>query len=136
MTLLKPTLLVTRLVIKRSQHVVFDEKFHAGVNIIRGENGSGKTTIVESIIFALGGDIKKKKDEFGLCDFVYAELQINGENYTFKRPIEEGYPALDIFEGTYDEAKNSPDLWTRYGHRRTNNQKSYSEVIFSLLGLP
>lgn len=136
MTLLKPTLLVTRLVIKRSQHVVYDEKFHAGVNIIRGENGSGKTTVVESIIYALGGDIRKKKDEFGLCDFVYIELQINGATYTFKRPIEDGYPPLDIFEGSYDEAMASPDLWTRYAHRRTNNQKSYSEIIFSLLGFP
>jgi len=136
MTLLKPTLLVARLVIKRSQHVVFDEKFHAGVNIIRGENGSGKTTVVESIIYALGGDIRKKKDEFSLCDFVYIELQLNGVTYTFKRPIEDGYPALDIFEGSYDEAMASPDLWTRYAHRRTNNQKSYSEIIFSLLGFP
>lgn len=136
MTLLKPTLLVTRLVIKRSQHVVFDERFHAGVNIIRGENGSGKTTVVESIIYALGGDIRKKKDEFSLCDFVYIELQLNGVTYTFKRPIEDGYPALDIFEGSYDEAMVGPDLWTRYAHRRTNNQKSYSEIIFSLLGFP
>lgn len=136
MTLLKPTLLITRLVIKRSQHVIYDEKFHAGVNIIRGENGSGKTTVVESIIYGLGGDIRKKKDEFALCDFVYIELQLSGVTYTFKRPIEDGYPALDIFEGSYDEAMASPDLWTRYSHRRTNNQKSYSEIIFSLLGFP
>lgn len=61
MTLLKPTLLVMRLVIKRSQHVVYDEKFHAGVNIIRGENGSGKTTVVESIIYALRRRYKKEE---------------------------------------------------------------------------
>ena len=136
MTLLKPTLLIKRLIIKRSQHVVYDEKFHGGVNIIRGENGSGKTTIVESIIYALGGDIKNKKTEFKLCSYVYVELGINDAVYTFRRSIEDGYPALDVFEGGYDDAKASIDLWTRYSNKRTNNQKSYSEIIFSLLGFP
>lgn len=136
MTLLKPTLILTRLVIKRGQHVVYDEKFHAGVNIIRGQNGSGKTTIIESIIYVLGGDIRKKKDEFALCDFAYGEFQINGHVYTFRRSIEDGFPPIDIFEGDYEQAVDNTDSWTRYPNKRTDEKKSYSEIIFSLLGLP
>ena len=136
MMLLKPTLIINKLVIKRAQHIIFNEQFHIGVNIVRGENGSGKTTIIESIIYVLGGDIPKKKDEFNLCDSVYLELRMNATTYTFKRPIKDGHPPLSIFEGNYDKAMESPDLWTRYSNKRTNNQKSYSEIIFSLLGFP
>lgn len=137
MTLFKPTLILQRLIISRGKHIIYNEAFHKGVNIIRGENGSGKTTIVESIIYVLGGALKEKKDEFLLCDYVFAELEINGSVFTFKRPIEEeGSPALDIFEGSYEDALNSHDHWVRYPNRRTNNQKSYSEIIFNLLRLP
>ena len=35
--------------------VAYDEEFHRGVNIIRGQNSSGKSTIVRFIFFVLGG---------------------------------------------------------------------------------
>lgn len=136
---LKPSLHIDRLLIKQNDKIVYDENFHLGVNFIIGANGSGKTTIIESIIHVLGGDIINKKHEFSNCSNVYAQVNINGRTYVFKRDItnDTSKPPLDIYEGTYEDSQiSSENLWSRYTLRRSNNQKSFSEMIFTLLGLP
>ncbi len=66
----KPTLWVQRMVVIKSGTAVYDEAFHLGVNIIRGENSTGKSTLADLIFFGLGGDVTRWKDEAGLCDEV------------------------------------------------------------------
>jgi ABC-type molybdenum transport system ATPase subunit/photorepair protein PhrA len=44
-----PTLIVKRVVVERNGKPVYDEQFHAGVNVIRGENSSGKSTVLNFI---------------------------------------------------------------------------------------
>lgn len=137
MIMYKPTLILKRLVILKSGNPVYDEAFHEGVNIIRGKNGGGKTTIVESLFYVLGGDIPNKKEEFKVCDFVCGEFDINGNIFTLKRAIEnEGYPSIEIFEGTYEKSLANAEAWSRYPNRRSDSKKSYSEILFDLLGLP
>lgn len=136
MTLKQPTLLLRRLLILHEQNVVYDERFHEGVNVVRGTNGSGKTTVVESIIHVLGGNIQKKKREFKYCDYVYAELKINNNLFTFRRSIEGTHPPLEIYNGEYNEGIKKLDSWFQYPHRRSSEKQSYSEILFSLLGFP
>lgn len=138
MTLFKPTLILNRLVILKSGGALYDEKFHKGVNIIRGENGSGKTTIIQAIVHVLGGDVNPKKDELKLCDFICAEVEINGGIYTFRREVgEDGtFPSIEIHEGSYETSWKDVDNWARFPNRRSSERKSYSEAIFGLLGLP
>jgi len=66
MTLINPSLFLNRLIVFYNGKTIYDEKFNKGVNIICGENSSGKSTITELIFFALGGIVPPKvKTKFG-----------------------------------------------------------------------
>jgi hypothetical protein len=67
MTRFEPTLVVTRMVVERIDRAVYDERFHEGVNIIRGENSSGKSTILNFIFYGLGGDLSDWSEVALLC---------------------------------------------------------------------
>jgi DNA repair exonuclease SbcCD ATPase subunit len=57
MTPNRPSLFLRRLlVLNHTGGKAFDELFHKGVNIIRGQNSSGKSTIANLIFYVLGGD--------------------------------------------------------------------------------
>ncbi|WP_421265363.1 ATP-binding protein [Aeromonas veronii] len=61
--LIKPTLKVDRLHVKRGSQVAFDEAFHSGVNVLFGRNGSGKTSVIQLLMYGLGYEIQNWKDE-------------------------------------------------------------------------
>lgn len=132
------TLVINRVVIAQSGHIAYDEKFHTGLNVIRGENGVGKSSIIELISYGLGADIKKTnwKKEALLCSEVIIELKINKLPYVFKRKIEgdSKKPPIYIFEGSYIDSKTPNQTWTKYGYRKTDSKKSFAMQIFYLLG--
>ena len=137
MTLISPTLALQRLVVLKSGGALFDQTFHAGLNIIRGENSSGKSTIADLIFFALGGDLRNWTPEASGTDSVHAQVTINGTTYTLSREIQpNARPPLHLFKGDYDEAISMRDKWLKYPYRRTSNTESFSQVVFNLLGLP
>ncbi len=74
-------LFLKRLVIyTNSGMVAYDELFHKGVNIICGDNSSGKSTITHFIFFALGGEFNDFVPEARECQVVYAEIEADGAN--------------------------------------------------------
>jgi hypothetical protein len=132
------TLVINRVVIAQSGHIAYDEEFHTGLNVIRGENGVGKSSIIELISYGLGADIKKTswKKETLLCSETIIELTINKLPYVFKRGIEgdSKKPPIHIFEGSYTDSQTINQTWTKYGYRKTDSKKSFAMQIFSLLG--
>ena len=71
----KSTLFINRfIVISTSGQIAYDETFHKGVNIIRGKNSSGKSTIMNLLFFALGGNFKKWNSAALECDTVIVEI--------------------------------------------------------------
>lgn len=71
-------------------------ELQSGLNIIVGDNGSGKSTFSYFIEYGLGGNIKyfkpNNEDEYKLItedsnNFILLEIVINGEDYLFKRFI-------------------------------------------------
>src|SRR5689334_11336774 len=103
--LFEPRLSLSRLVVMRNGVAVYDERFHNGVNIIRGENGSGKTTITDFIFYGLGGDLEHWREEALLCDYVMAEVALNGTKVTLRREVskQQSRP-MGIYWDEYEKA--------------------------------
>ena len=130
-------LLVNRFVVCKSERLVYDERFHEGVNIIRGVNGTGKSTVVDLLSYALGTVITEWTEEQLSCDWVMAEVALNGISFCLKRDITDtGQAKMSIFEGKSDDALDSVTDWTQYSMRRSAERHSFSQQIFELLGLP
>ncbi|WP_159739681.1 ATP-binding protein [Vibrio atypicus] len=137
MTQYNPFLLVRRLVITKGKSIAYDEKFTAGVNIIRGVNSSGKSTISDFIFYGLGGDVTKLKNEAKQCSFVFVEASLSGNVFTLKREIAEGgRKGMDIFSGDYEAASVAAVTdWTRHPYN-ANTKESFYQALFKELGMP
>ncbi|PKG93316.1 AAA family ATPase [Paraglaciecola sp. MB-3u-78] len=132
-------LIIRRVIINSGSKVVYDENYHVGLNVIRGANGTGKSTIMELISYGLGGDIKKDywKEEALECTRITLALKMSNKDYVLRRAIEgeASRPQIEIFEGTLEESLEKGPEWTSYKNAKSENRKSYSMQLFSLLGL-
>lgn len=133
----KPYLLVNRLVVTKGIKHVYDETFTEGVNIIRGKNSSGKSSITDFIFYGLGGDLSKWKDEARSCDYVYLEVNLSGKILTLKREIRDyGRTGMDIFGDEFEVANTAANTdWLRYPYNATEKESFY-QAIFKELGIP
>lgn len=135
-----PCLIVKRLVVKHATSILYDEAFHIGVNVIRGDNSSGKSTILNFIFFGLGGDLDRSawSEHALLCDYVWLEAEFNGNPAVLRRQVDvSSQSSMEIFGGHYEEAVLAPiEAWHRYSYARSKNQESFSQAIFRLLDMP
>ena len=139
-------LFLRRLVIYTNEgNIAYNETFHKGIDIICGENSSGKSTITHFIFFVLGGDFKDFVPEAKKCQVVYAEVEANGLIFTIKREIEinernniNSRVAMHLFLGDFEESQNPPSnkYWQKYPYNTTLKKKSFSNVLFELLDIP
>ncbi|SIO49998.1 hypothetical protein SAMN05443247_06603 [Bradyrhizobium erythrophlei] len=140
MTRFDPCLIIKRLVVKRGAAIAYDEVFHTGVNIIRGDNSSGKSTILNFIFYGLGGDLSRTdwSEHALLCDHVWVEAEFNGNPAVLRRKIDaSSQSSMEIFGGSYSQAVAAPiEAWNRYPYARQKNLESFSQAIFRLLDMP
>lgn len=125
------------MVVKREAHSVYDAKFHPRLNIIRGENSSGKSTVLDFLFYGLGGDLTDWREAALACSEVILEVSLNGHPAVFAREVSEtsGRP-MRIFLGSLEEAENAASSWSIHPYRRSPSKESFSQVIFRLLGMP
>lgn len=137
MTSFNPQLSVRRMIVKRNSSVVYDAPFHPGLNIVRGENSSGKSTILDFLFYGLGGDLSDWREAALACSEVILEVRLNGYPAVFAREISEssGRP-MRIFTGSLAESGEAGAEWSIYPYRRSQGKESFSQVIFRLLGMP
>lgn len=134
----RASIYIERLIVTKSNQTVYDERFHRGINVIRGDHSVGKTTILELIFYVLGGEIKSNQWLYPAdkCDVIFCQLNINNNVFTISRQIEKGQiPPILIKFGDYD-AHCTASSWMSFGPRRNeaSERMSFSQKIFELLG--
>ncbi len=134
----KPTLFLKRLIVRTHNNAIaYDQEFHNGLNIIRGKNSSGKSTIANFIFYILGGAYNNWTSEALRCKDVIAEVKINGALITLKRNISESIlEPMSIYWNNYEESKNDSSNWQTYPYKQTTNLISYTNVLFNALNFP
>lgn len=137
MTLFKPTLFVNRMIaVHRGKHV-YDEVFRPGINIIRGQNSSGKSTITDLLFYSLGGEISQWKNEASMVDYMVAELTLGDTKVTLKRDIDKQRRPLEIYWGSYESSQDSEmEDWQKYPFQISESKESFSQVLFRAMGMP
>lgn len=137
MTSFNPRLAVKRMIVKRDAYRVYDAAFHPGLNIIRGENSSGKSTILDFLFYGLGGDLSEWREAALACSEVVLEVELNGRSAVFAREVSAtaGRP-MRIFFGDLQEAEAAEVGWSLHAYRRSASKENFSQVIFRLLGMP
>lgn len=129
---------LNQLVVTKYGKEVYNQKFHNRINIIRGHNSSGKSTIANFIFYALGGEFNNWLPEAASCDYVIAELNINGRIVTVKRDIDDkGRRPMAFFFGDFQKSKISLfEGWTIHPYNKSPKAESFSQVLFKFLDFP
>ncbi|WP_410481644.1 hypothetical protein ACJ70E_08010 [Pseudomonas plecoglossicida] len=141
MTSKASTFFVNRFVIAKAGRAVYDQIFHRGVNILRGANSVGKSTVMDFLFHCLGGDIAKERwnTEAQSCEGVFAEIELNGKTLTIYRQVAPGQkPPMSFFDGSFEQLRKAGPTpeWQRYGINRTDDKLSFSQQVFELLDWP
>lgn len=129
---------IERMVVTRGSAVLYDERFHAGVNIIHGNNGSGKSTLADFIFFGLGGDLRDWRKSAERAESVTLEVATPSGNLTLRRhPSTDSQRPMYIYFGSMNDALSaSRDRWQELTYRRPDRGYSFSQVLFKAIGLP
>lgn len=130
-------LFIDRFAVYGKGKFVYNQRFHVGVNIIRGANGTGKSTVMDLLNYSLGSEVAEWTDEQEKCDWVLTQVSVNGQIVTLKRNITPtGQEGILLFDGDMDKALSSVEGWQKYPMRRNNEINSYSQHMFELLNMP
>lgn len=123
--------------------VAYDEQFHHGVNIIRGANSSGKSTITHLLFYGLGGDYTQFVEHARHCSKVMVEVSMDHATLTLSRPIEKDREGkvlsqrpMTIYWGTLDEALQGVCQSSTFGYKSSDNKSSFSNVLFETMEMP
>ena len=137
---MRNNLIINRMIISTlSGEIAYDETFHKGVNIIRGENSSGKSTITHFMFYVLGGAFSNWVKEAQKCSEVMAEIELNGAVITIKREVTNHTKAPIYFYWNSIEHLNTnltSAVWNKFGYDTTTERKSFSNVFFENLDIP
>lgn len=132
-----PFLMVKRFAVRSGERMVYDQSFKLGLNIIRGDNTTGKSTIVDLMYYALGAELTEWTTEQERCDETLIEVRLNYMPFCLRREITgSGKSAMFIYEGGLDEALKDLSKWYRFPNARNNTTQSYSQKLFEILSLP
>ncbi|MGY6628450.1 MAG: AAA family ATPase [Oceanicaulis sp.] len=128
---------VNRLKLLAKNRIAMDQQFSSGINVLWGSNGAGKSTVLDLIYYALGGNDVAWKEVAHSFEHVSLEIVMGGDVVTLARKFDSRMPPIDFFWGTMDASEEAPaNKWVSHSSKSTADKESYSDVLFSLLGWP
>ncbi len=105
--------------------------FRKGLNIIRGDNSSGRTTLLQLFEFGLGANIRlsdfipEVKEH---CDFLLLEIALNNVIYTVQRKFY-GSNQIEVYQGEIDAPLRGPSTYFTQG-------REFSDFLLRMLDIP
>ena len=96
-------------------------QFGRDVTSIHAANGSGKTPIIQSIVYCLGFPVTFREDIAAKCESVSLKVELGAIRYTFRRHIDRDF--LLTIESSAGETTTF------------NNEKDFSNFFFDKIGL-
>lgn len=132
------SLQIERMLVTRGPHVLYDELFHHGVNIIHGSNGSGKSSIADFIFFGLGGELREWKESASRAENVYLQIATPSGTLTLRREVSADFARpMSIFFGPMNDGlAAATESWQHLPYRRPDHGYSFSQLLFKAIGLP
>ncbi len=132
-----PKVIVKELMVLKNGGSAYNQKFKYGVNIIRGDNGTGKSSIMDFLYYGLGAEVTEWNEYQAKCTHTIIEVMFNYMTVCLRREITEtGKAPMFIYDGRISEALADEENWFRYPNARNKDTHSYSQQIFDLLDLP
>ena len=130
-------IVVKRLLVLKGGGTAYDQEFKLGVNIIRGDNGTGKSSVMDLLYYGLGAEVTEWTVEQAACTRTIVEVLLNNKLFCFRREITDtGKAPMYIFSGDMSDALKGDENWYKYPNARSKETHSYSQQIFDLLGMP
>lgn len=129
---MKKFLQLKHIEIYSGNQMVYSQAFKMGLNVIAGENSTGKSTIIDFIAHVLGYEEIEWKAIQRKCTHVIAHFCIdNAHDFLLKREINDKKQNSIHFKNI-DES--SP--WIVLPYKNSNEKKSFSSHMFELIGIP
>lgn len=102
--------------------------FSKGVNVIRGESSTGRTTLLKLFEFGLGANLEIRHfiPEIKQCEKVVLEIELNGIPYTIDRKFH-GSQELVVYQGRIEDI---------FRPRTTFLRGEMSDFLLQRLGIP
>lgn len=103
-------------------------KFSRGLNVIRGENSTGRTTLLKLFEFGLGANLEIRHfiPEIKQCEKLVLEVELNEIPYTIDRKFH-GAQELTVYQGRIDDIFRPKTVMTR---------GEMSDFLLRRLGIP
>lgn len=134
----KSAIMIERLVVHNFLgKIACDLPFKNGLNIISGENSSGKSTVLDFLAYTLGAENIKFKTAAKQCTHSFVQVKICNQVITLMREVnQKNQTGLSVFFGTYDESSLSTKGWMYFPYKNSQEKFSFSKLIFEYLDYP
>jgi len=100
-----PSLVIQRIRVTSDRGVALELGLKRGLNVIRGENSSGRTTLLKLFEFGLGADEPIARffvPEIQECKRLLMQVELNGTSYTLERNFGRGSRQAVVYQGHMD----------------------------------